>query len=69
MYLQLVVNAAQVKADGVDRDAEPGGGGLVVVSVDEETEQACLVRSQLAFGAVERAEFAKQGDHTAGHFG
>src|SRR5262249_55760695 len=37
--LQLVVNAAEVKADGVYGDAELRGGGLVIVAFDEQSKQ------------------------------
>jgi len=44
MHLQLIVNAAQVKADGVHRDIQFRGCGLMIVAFHEQLQDADFVR-------------------------
>src|SRR5262245_13778871 len=63
--LQLLVNAAEVKADGVNGDAEFGGGGLVVMSFDEQPKQSYFMRRQLTVRVVGRTKRPEESDHAA----
>ena len=69
VHLELRIDVAQVKRNGVDGDGELVGGCLVVVTLDEQAQQLGLLRCQVIRGPFRGAELAEEANHAPRHLG
>src|SRR5215510_4760902 len=60
MDLKLLVDVPHVKRDRINAHTQLGGGSLVVVSIDQQFQQAPLVRSQLIIGLFRWSELSEE---------
>src|SRR6266849_4171656 len=65
MDLKFFVDVAHVERYGSHLDIQSDGSRFVVVTFDDQLQQAQLVWRELILGSIWRAYFAKQFDHPA----